>query len=156
MKQITRILTIDGGVFANNPAMCAYVEAHKRLPGQPTAESMLMLSLGTGQIEHSYSYRKARNWGMVEWLRPLLDILMTSSSETVDYQLQQLFSAAQCPENYLRIQPTIENGFQALDNANQKNMDYLLEVASQAAEQYDAQLNLLVDRLLQAESIAKH
>lgn len=142
---------IDGGVFANNPAMCAYVEAHKRLPGKPTAKTMLLLSLGTGQVKHAYAYRKARNWGMAEWVRPLLDILMTGSSETVDHQLEQLFSAADCPDNYLRIQPTLKDDSQALDDADPENMDYLIEVAVQATEQYDAQLDRMADRLLQAQ-----
>jgi len=35
---------IDGGVYANNPALCAWVEAHAR---HPEAE-ILVVSLGTG------------------------------------------------------------------------------------------------------------
>ena len=36
---------VDGGVFANNPAMCAYVEAIK-LYG---LQDILVVSLGTGR-----------------------------------------------------------------------------------------------------------
>ena len=39
---------IDGGVFANNPALCAYAEARK-LFGARAAE-MAILSLGTGTV----------------------------------------------------------------------------------------------------------
>ena len=38
---------VDGGVFANNPAMCAYVEAIK-LHGQ---QDIALVSLGTGQVK---------------------------------------------------------------------------------------------------------
>ena len=55
---------VDGGLFANNPTMCAYVEAYRKLAGKPTAENMVILSLGTGQIAKSYAYRSVKDWGM--------------------------------------------------------------------------------------------
>src|SRR5690606_12439268 len=46
-------VVIDGGVFANNPGMCAYTEVRKLAFGDvsnPTSKDMLLLSLGTGQV----------------------------------------------------------------------------------------------------------
>jgi patatin-like phospholipase/acyl hydrolase len=51
---------IDGGVFANNPAMCAYAEARHKLPGLPSAENMAILSLGTGYVKKPYQYTTAK------------------------------------------------------------------------------------------------
>lgn len=44
MSQLTRILSIDGGVFANNPALCTYAAARIKLSGRPTAREMAILS----------------------------------------------------------------------------------------------------------------
>jgi uncharacterized protein len=45
---------VDGGVFANNPAMCAYVEASSILKERGSASTdeptILVVSLGTGQL----------------------------------------------------------------------------------------------------------
>ncbi|MDR3297407.1 MAG: patatin-like phospholipase family protein, partial [Prevotellaceae bacterium] len=42
---------IDGGIFANNPTLCAWIEAHKSDFGfckNPTADDLFILSVGTG------------------------------------------------------------------------------------------------------------
>src|SRR5262249_14879947 len=45
---------VDGGVYANNPAMCAYVEMKKL---KPDAE-VLLVSLGTGQHTRPIHYNE--------------------------------------------------------------------------------------------------
>jgi patatin-like phospholipase/acyl hydrolase len=57
---------IDGGVFVNNPALCAYAEVHHKY--KVPAKEMAILSLGTGFEDRSYDYNKARNWGMAGWV----------------------------------------------------------------------------------------
>lgn len=54
---------VDGGVFANNPALCAYAESRDYFQTHPTAGDMLILSLGTGEIKKSYLYKEAKDWG---------------------------------------------------------------------------------------------
>jgi patatin-like phospholipase/acyl hydrolase len=44
---------IDGGVFANNPAACALVEARTT---HPEADDFLVVSLGTGALNHNLSW----------------------------------------------------------------------------------------------------
>jgi patatin-like phospholipase/acyl hydrolase len=51
---------VDGGVFANNPAMCAYADAHRFEEGA----DIVLVSLGTGQLErpiHDYELRQLMN-----------------------------------------------------------------------------------------------
>ena len=48
---------IDGGVAANNPAMCAYVEVLKLLKREgidPDSKKIIVVSLGTGTATNSY------------------------------------------------------------------------------------------------------
>jgi uncharacterized protein len=48
---------IDGGVYANNPAMCAYVEARKIHPDE---NDFLVVSLGTGELTRNMPYEEVR------------------------------------------------------------------------------------------------
>lgn len=120
---------IDGGVFANNPAMCAYVEGIKLWPNIKP-EDEFMLSLGTGKIERPYSYEVTRHFGYLQWLFPVLDILMSSVSEVVDFQLRQIFSLSQVPQNYIRIEPPLEGCSIRMDNASPRNIKALEAVAT--------------------------
>lgn len=62
-----RMTNIDGGVFANNPSMCAYSEARStkfKTQTNPTASEMLLLSLGTGGGQFSLPpVKNSKTWG---------------------------------------------------------------------------------------------
>lgn len=87
---------IDGGVFANNPAMCAVAAARVLYP---RAHNYLVVSLGTGELERKIPYKDAKNWGLVGWARPLLNVIFDGVSDTVDYQLRQ-----ELAKSYFRFQ----------------------------------------------------
>lgn len=87
---------IDGGVAANDPAQCALVEALKA--GHPI-ESVRLVSLGTGQEDRAYLLKDARNWGLVDWARPLLDILFAAASDVTDHHCHHML-----PGRYVRLQ----------------------------------------------------
>src|SRR5690606_13500980 len=70
---------IDGGVFAGNPAMCAYAEGVRL---RPDAE-IHVLSLGTGSQTRPIPYEQAKDWGVLEWARPIVDVVFDGSSDTV-------------------------------------------------------------------------
>lgn len=148
---------IDGGVFANNPALCAYAEVrHKfQLPdfredGGPTAKDMVVLSLGTGDIKKEYPYEEARNWGKLQWLVPLLNIIMTGVAETVDYQMKQIFDAIEKPNQYLRINPILDkNRPLPIDDASEDNITALVEIGNQQAAQHSEDLDRFIEFLLE-------
>lgn len=101
--------TIDGGVFANNPALCAYAEAREiRFDKKPfpKAKDMLLLSLGTGggQIDLPNAYNSPR-WGVFSWAKSAPNIMLDGSAETVDYQLKRIFKTLSSSNqaNYKRI-----------------------------------------------------
>ncbi len=140
---------IDGGVFANNPSLCAYAEA-RGFPNSPTAKDMVLLSLGTGQSKVPYYYREAKDWGLAEWAKPVIDIMMSGVSETVDYQLQQMYAAVRKPNHYLRIQPQLRHASPEMDNASMENMAALKELGSYTAEEKKKELAAFA-KLLVAE-----
>jgi len=132
---------IDGGVFANNPALCAYAEARMKLPGHPKTEDMAMLSIGTGYVKKEYPFKDAKDWGLLEWAKPVIDIMMTGVSETVDYQLRRIFEAAERPGQYLRIDGKIKNATPDLDEASAANLRNLEKDGKRISREFEEQLD---------------
>ncbi|MGA9325617.1 MAG: patatin-like phospholipase family protein, partial [Salegentibacter sp.] len=151
---------IDGGVFANNPALCAYAEARKinfqkilndpKKPQKPTAREMLIISIGTGSVKQPYFYDDFKNAGTLEWIRPLIDIMMSGNSETVDYQLKRIYETLS-PEDsrdYHRIQPRLVNADSAMDNARKENLTALHEDGLLSIAEHKPELDEIVNKLI--------
>lgn len=144
---------VDGGVFANNPSLCAYAEARqqfKRLDGSKnvTASDMFMLSIGTGSVKKSYDYKKAAGWGSLGWIQPVLDILMSGASDTVDFQLKQIFDAIDKKDNYIRIDPEMGEADTEMDNASPENLKALEEAGIATSEKFEKELDRAADFLI--------
>lgn len=131
---------IDGGIFANNPAACALVEARTQYPW---AERYVMVSLGTGSFIRTVPLGFARYWGAVEWVKPLIDAVFDGVSGTVDYQLRQLM-----PTGYYRFQPKLSAENQGLDDASPRNIASLKRQANKLIEEKSAELDQLCHELL--------
>jgi uncharacterized protein len=142
---------IDGGVFANNPAMCAFAEAiqyFSRESDKLTAKEMFIFSIGTGVSDKSYDYEKVRQWGVFEWIKPVLDIMMDGVSKTIDYQLVQIYEAVEHREQYIRINPIINEAKFDMDNAGTENIKALLADGTESAEKYDSILENVAEMLI--------
>ena len=143
---------IDGGMFANNPALCAYAEARKitfrARSKQPTASQMAFLSLGTAEIKKPYPHKKAKNWGLVEWVRPVIDILMSGNADTVSYQLKQIYDAVGKPDQFLRIVPDLHEASPDMDDASAKNLSRLKEAGAKSALKYRKEMEKFADLLI--------
>lgn len=141
---------IDGGVFANNPTLCAYAEA--RTLFQRRAADMAILSLGTGAVRKAYPYEEAKDWGAVGWVRPLVDIMLSGASETVDYECHLAFDAVGVPDQYLRIDADLERlpprTTCDLDNADPDNLAGLEELGAEAADRMNRRLDAFVELLI--------
>jgi hypothetical protein len=75
-------LMADGGLFAKNPALQAFLEAQKAVvvQGQDrlTADDILLVSIGTGDCKEDYSFENIRKKGAFSWLKPLMRIMMST------------------------------------------------------------------------------
>lgn len=128
---------IDGGVFANNPAMCAWVEAVK-LHGQ---QDILVVSLGTGEVKTGISYAKARVWGLVGWVRPLIGILMDGVAATVEHQLAYLLPPRDGEPRYFRFQVELPAGMGSMDDTSPDHIAKLKQQAQRIIEENTKQIN---------------
>lgn len=102
-------LLIDGGVIANNPTSIAIIEATKTYELKNNNHSIpldeiLVVSLGTGTAIEFFD-REIDNWGLVKWVKPLIDIVLSGQSEVIDYQLEHFLSK----EQYYRFQLGYKN-----------------------------------------------
>jgi uncharacterized protein len=88
------LVLIDGGMVANDPALCAYVDAldHK-------TDDVMIVSLGTGSSTRPLAYDKVDTWGVARWAKALLQIF-ENSGDVVDYQLSSVLDS----KSYFRFQ----------------------------------------------------
>jgi patatin-like phospholipase/acyl hydrolase len=138
---------IDGGVFVNNPTLCAYAEVRKKF--NKTAKEMAILSLGTGFVRKPYDYNKAKNWGAAEWLKPLIDIMMSGVADVVDYQIKQMYDAVKAPEQYLRINTEIPIDVSSeMDDVSEKNLQALKALGIETAEKNSDVINNFIENFI--------
>jgi uncharacterized protein len=114
-------MLMDGGTFANNPAVCAYAEARLRFP----EAEVLMVSLGTGRHAQPISYYP----GLLGWARPILDVVFDGVSRTSEYQLQQFLPPVEGRRGYYRFQTDLTVADDAIDHADASSLLRLREQA---------------------------
>ena len=96
---------VDGGVFANNPAMCPLVQSQdRRVRRHPSLANVIMLSLGTG-TPLTYITGKSLDWGYAQWAKPLINLMMDGVSGIADFQCRQLLR-----KSYHWLAPVFEAG----------------------------------------------
>ncbi len=143
---------IDGGVFVNNPTLCAYSEARNwkfdEFRDSPKAANMMILSLGTGGQHKKYEYKKAKDWGAVQWIVPIIDIMMAGVADTVDYQLKQIYDAVGKPDQYLRLSPELFTADSAMDNGSAENLEALRKDGEKNAKNFDKKLTAFAKMLI--------
>ncbi|WP_353273323.1 patatin-like phospholipase family protein [Wolbachia endosymbiont (group A) of Agelastica alni] len=122
IDQINRVL-VDGGIFANNPAACAYASGKRLFPN----DDILLLSIGTGRTDRSIA--NSRRFGKIGWIKPLLHVMFASSLDAVNYQLDQVIA-----DKYIRIQSQLKIASPDMDNITSKNIKSLQQEAKAMIE----------------------
>jgi patatin-like phospholipase/acyl hydrolase len=136
---------IDGGVYANNPALCAYVEM-KDL--HPDHDDILVVSLGTGQHTRPIHYTDARNWGLALWAKPILNVVFDGVSDTVDHEMKILCRDSDDGDpRYYRFQTELNVGSDDMDNATATNLLALKQKAQEVIDLNDTALDKLCQEL---------
>ena len=124
---------VDGGVFAINPAALAYAEVSGSLD--------ILVSLGTGEHTRRLPYSRVKDWGVLEWARPILDVVFDGSADAVDAQLRALMDT-----RYARLQTRLTEASDALDDASPENLAAL----RREAEHLIADRSADIDRICAA------
>jgi uncharacterized protein len=147
---------IDGGLFANNPTMCALIEAAKIFKDEDgelfSPDEMYILSVGTGAVKKIYPYKKAVKWGLVSWIAPIIDIMMSGASETVDYQIGKIFKILGKPDQYHRIMPDLNLAAPEMDNVSPENIEALRQAGILCADKNDELLEKIAKVLIENQA----
>ncbi len=144
-----RDVLVGGGVFANNPALCAYAEAQAAIhEGRVPASDVLLISLGTGHFTRPIPFDEAKDWGLPGWTRPLLEVMFDGLAETVDYQMRQILPPG--PDGtprYHRFQVALDRDLDELDNIMPANLEGLQRMARRLLAAQGGELSQLASRL---------
>ena len=126
---------IDGGVFATNPAMLAYAETGGSLD--------VLASLGTGEHVRPLPFDRVKDWGQLEWGRPILDVVFDGSADAVDRELSSLIDG-----RYIRLQTRLDEASDALDDASPENLAALRREAERLIARRSDDIERLCARLV--------
>jgi patatin-like phospholipase/acyl hydrolase len=135
-----RYALVDGGVFANNPSMCAYAE----ILSEDRRADVLVVSLGTGQLNRPIHYADAKDWGLLGWARQIFNVVLDGVSDTTDYELEQLLG----PERHARLQIELIGASDDLDDASPQNIANLETKARELIAANDAQIDQVCSALV--------
>jgi len=134
---------VDGGFGVNNPTMSAYIEALKIFPD---AKKINILTLGTGPKEESYSYDKSSKWGVINGAAKLFDLILTSMSDSTQYQINKLYEDGKIKGELLRVQPNTYGAKDRMDNASKKNLILLRKAGQKSVEDYKERIDIFLEK----------
>jgi patatin-like phospholipase/acyl hydrolase len=150
---------VDGGLFANNPSSLATTEVIYNFVSKTRGKykldmnEVLVVSLGTGSLQRSYSFQQTKRWGMLQWVRPVIDISMDGNSASIDNQMRQLFTqTTDGVRHYYRLNPILNEKNEAMDDASKSNMSSLSQLADETIAKSQADLDQLCEILLKHKS----
>jgi hypothetical protein len=144
----------DGGLWANNPSIVAYIEAMKirevcRRPGldwEFATDDVQMLSIGTGEPQY-YAQPGPADDGLLWWGSQLVDVVGGAQSHGAHFQAQYLMGN----ERYLRVDFKMPTTPWQLDDVGA--LPELLHFGVQAAVDYYPKLK---SRMFAAKKMAYH
>jgi patatin-like phospholipase/acyl hydrolase len=114
---------IDGGVYASNPSVCALAQTQdKRYEPTPPLDEVVLLSVGTG-TSLQYVAGATHDWGYVQWVKPLINLMLDGTAGIADYQCMQMLR-----DRYHRLAPVFPAG-KAVAMDDVKQIPYLIQFA---------------------------
>ncbi len=145
----TRYPLVDGGVFAHNPALSALLELVKSYKTY-RIDDIWILSLGTGLSKISYNYEDFKKKKAISIGPALVDIMSSSSAESTNYYLEQLFRSVKASDNYIRIEPSnLSSVNSAMDAASPSNIQKLVSLGDKLVSEHEVLLDRIVTGLIQ-------
>jgi predicted acylesterase/phospholipase RssA len=128
---------LDGGVFANNPSMCALADAYFMYGGRPLRS--LVVSIGTGADDVKQSDVQVRRRGILGWARPILRTVLDGVADSVEYEAREM------ADEFHRFQH--HGPAPALDDASPAAIRRCEEAAEAVIERQGIELDALAARL---------
>ena len=139
---------IDGGVFANNPALSAYAEFRYHNSNLHAKDTM-MLSLGTGRKTTNLDCEVTANWGAAEWLYQGSYLTSNAVASASDYQLNAVYDNK---PNYLRLDASFDDEqSSSMDNTDKEYLDYLISLGESIVKEKQSEINTFAEELIKTD-----
>ena len=139
---------IDGGVFANNPALSAYAEFRYHNSNLHAKDTM-MLSLGTGRKTTNLDCEVTANWGAAEWLYQGSYLTSNAVASASDYQLNAVYDNK---PNYLRLDASFDDEqSSSMDNTDKEYLDYLISLGESIVKEKQSEINAFAEELIKTD-----
>lgn len=144
MNKSKRYTLIDGGIYANNPALIALRYAMKLYP----SKKYILVSIGTGMHILKLTLKDVKDWGEVSWAIDLVGLIIDSSSMDIHNLLILIASYKYNDElYYFRYNIKISSQHQGLSNVSQKNFNALRKYGKEIVVNNKQELDLLIEAL---------
>jgi len=158
---------VDGGVYANNPALHGWLHAYEEFDAAPPPPGRrrsrrfrvrpgagiprtggnpgaLVLSVGTGRTDDPIArHHGAAGWGLLRWARPLLDVMFEGQSDAVD-DLLATAKEGDLLKDHFRLQPTLADEVKLDDTGAIPELE---AIAEQFVEDNEQDIQDICDKL---------
>lgn len=106
---------VDGGLVANNPSVCTLSEIRSMYE----ETEIVMISISCGRLRDICPYEKAKSWGTLGWINPIIAIAMDSNSRLADLESAEQLRVC---GNYYRFDTPLMTASPNLDDCSPKNI----------------------------------
>jgi len=133
---------VDGGVFANNPSVCAVSNTLAIYDGIPI-ENILVVSIGTGVKKHESIVENVKKGGVIGWASKIVEIILDGAADVQEEQMDRICQGC----HYFRFQ--VELDFKrSMDDPSAEHCNLLTHAATEAfagkwKQDYEKLLKLL-------------
>ncbi|MEG0529175.1 MAG: patatin-like phospholipase family protein [Bacilli bacterium] len=152
---------IDGGVFANNPTFCGFIESQKinfnkyfkddlKFDGTAPLQEFITISIGNGSRAKSYKHNELTGISKSKWVDPLVDIFISTGVNMIDMEMKSMYSLLKpkYQHNYYRFNPEIPESSIDLGNVSNTNIKTLIDVANDYVAKNKEYLDEVVQKLI--------
>lgn len=140
------IHTIDGGVYANDPAVVGLTHAISLEPDKDALidgrVEHLLVSVGTGFHDEPIVPQHSRNWGLLGWAPRLIDVMFEGQADLASREVEQLLAGSRSFRRQWRLQVGLSRAY-ALDDISAANIAFLEE----STAKFIADRNLEIDAM---------
>ena len=133
---------IDGGIFANNPAMTGLLSAMLLFPGK----HYIIFDLGTGNRYFSTPYAELKTWGILGWFSVMLDMFMHARQTYTREELEMLHQLYPQQIEYYHINFEAASGLESPFTGDPKTIQYLNELGDLTVEKNKPLLDSLAKK----------
>lgn len=144
---------IDGGVYANDPAVVGLCHA---MSLEVDRESLvdgsvnhLLLSVGTGFHDQPILPDHSRSWGLIGWAPRLIDVMFEGQADLATREIQELLSSARSRRRQWRLQVGLSRAY-ALDDVSPENIAFLRESTGRFVADHSAEIDAMCNALVAA------